>query len=275
MKVLQIINPEDIDSLITRLWEIGTLGIIEEAQSVKAYFPDTADLSSLFQTFSYEAVALCEEPNATSVLTAHENDEPILAGELFAIVSSATIKNPVLGRTYITIAADNAFGSGRHESTQLVIEALEKYLKPDSVLIDVGSGSGIISAVAAHLGAKSVIACDTHVDSAFLTRRHAPLAHVFVGSVDSISSGSSDIVVANISASVIDDLSDELNRVAKTDGWLILAGFIGDRLPRYFRASEQLRMNDWRCWICKPLMPQEGEKRPATVSIQPFPEEWW
>jgi ribosomal protein L11 methylase PrmA len=64
------------------------------------------------------------------------------------------------GRLLIAVNPGMAFGTGAHESTQLYLEALERELQPGMMLLDVGTGSGILSRAAALLGAKRVIACD-------------------------------------------------------------------------------------------------------------------
>ena len=274
MKVFQITDPDDLDDLTTRLWDLETTGILEEGTALTAYFGDSADLSSLIETYGSQAVHEIEQAPAVPSHQKADESEPILAGAQFAIVSSLSHATRPANRTCIAIDAGNSFGSGRHESTQLVIAALEEYLRPDCVLMDVGSGSGIVSAVASHLGARLVIACDTHLDSTYLTRHHAPDAHVFAGSIDSIRSECFDVVVANISARIIDDLSIDLNRIVKVKGWLVFSGFVSERPPKHFSPIAEFTMNDWKCWICKPQLVSEEEKG-HTSSLQPFATEWW
>src|SRR6266850_6301434 len=63
-------------------------------------------------------------------------------------------------RLPIRIDPGQAFGTGTHETTQLTVEALERWIEPDQVVLDVGTGSGILAIVSRLLGAREVIACD-------------------------------------------------------------------------------------------------------------------
>ena len=92
---------------------------------------------------------------------------------------------------------------------------MERIIRPGDSVLDVGTGSGILSIAAKMLGASRIVACDIDPDAA-----HA--APFFQGSVDAVRSNSFDVVVANISEVVITDLRDEFHRVAKHR---ILSGF--------------------------------------------------
>lgn len=273
MKSVVIEKPGDPEMLITQLWELGTTGIIENANEVQAFFVDDADLAALTGSYTCQIIELPESvPEALS-----QQCDPIFAGESFVIVSAASSSsvNSPPDRILIKIDAQNAFGSGSHESTQLVISALEARIGPATVMLDVGSGSGILSAVAHHLGARTVFACDTHFDSVLLTQHHAPAANVFAGSVDAMSPNSVDLVVANISARVIDALTPTLVRAVRSDGWLILSGFIAEKPPSFFLPTLEMALGEWRCWICKPQDLRTEMKELPGESLQPFASEWW
>jgi len=95
---------------------------------------------------------------------------------------------------------------------------MERHIRPGDRVLDVGSGSGILSMAARMLGAAVVIACDIDADAA----RPVPF---FQGSVDAVRSGAFDVVVANISEDVIGPMFPELARVAPVR---ILSGFQDD-----------------------------------------------
>jgi ribosomal protein L11 methylase PrmA len=262
------------ETLITELWEFGTLGVVEEAEILRAYFDDVTDLTGISEkqrpllletgSLSADCIPSCGGYNL----------DPICVGERLFIVSPGSDVVTPPGRLRLVLEAGDAFGSGRHESTQLVVEALEKYLEAGMKVVDIGCGSGVLSAVSLMLGAESVIACDIHMGAVLCAHRQFPSVGFFLGSADAILSGCADIIVANISAKVIDSISRELSRVAKPGGLLILAGFVQDRPPECFQPQEVYGRNDWLCWICSPeslVNTAPGLRR----SLQPFPSQWW
>lgn len=257
--------------LLALLWELGTLGIEERPDTLVAFFPPATDLSTLRAAYTCRVETL----DPTTTLAPLGLPEPILAGDRFFIAPHGSKEPTPEGRIRLTIDAPNAFGSGRHETTQLVIEALERHLAPGALVIDAGCGSGILSAAAGALGAKTVIACDPHLDSAALTHHQVPTAHVFAGSIDSVRSGQADFVLANISARVIDLLSFHLTRILRPCGLLVLSGFIADRPPETFQPEEESALNDWRCWVCRPAPLSVSEEQSSFPALQPFSSVWW
>jgi ribosomal protein L11 methyltransferase len=199
--------------------------------------------------------------------------DPIYAGKRFFIVSSGMDSLTPPGRTRLIIDAADAFGSGGHESTQLVIQVLEDYLPPNATVLDVGCGSGILSAVAQKLGAAEVFACDIHTGSLNCARTHSPESYFFGGSVDALAPAIVDVAIVNIGASVIDLLADELYRITKQTGLLLLAGFMKDRTPARVRPEKVFQLNDWLCWLCRPEHINLSHRPQGT--LQPFPEQWW
>ena len=99
------------------------------------------------------------------------------------------------------------------------LEAMERIIRPGDSVLDVGSGSGILSIAAKLLGAGRVIACDLDPEAA----KPVPF---FAGSVDAVRSGAFDVVVANINEDVIGEMRADFERVART---AILSGFQDER----------------------------------------------
>lgn len=260
------------DELSTQLWELGTLGIIEDERAVTAFFNDETDLTEVSAKYS-ACQSSCDALPATTTLQLAPA-EPVLAGARFVITSSSNRSPTPPGRIRLDIDASSAFGSGRHETTQLVLTALESHLRPGSLVLDVGSGSGIISAAAYALGAGMVVACDIDQLSLELTRKSAPNAFLFNGSVDAIASASVPLIIANISASVIDLLTYDLARISQPGATLILSGFIHGHGPNGFKPERIFNLNEWQCWICRPELIHLPPISKTRV-VQPFARMWW
>jgi ribosomal protein L11 methyltransferase len=110
-----------------------------------------------------------------------------------------------------------AFGTGRHETTQLCLEALETYVRPGVRVLDVGTGSGILAQAAALLGAGPVWACDIDPEAVEIARGNAG-PNLFIGSVDAVRSGAAGLIAANISPEAIARLAPELLRCLRPGG---------------------------------------------------------
>ncbi len=259
------------DELATELWDLGTLGIIEGEHIITAFFDDGTNLTEVTSRYLAELSPCLLGPAETiGHLTPAE---PVLAGTRFFITERSDTSSTPPGRIRLNIETSSAFGSGRHETTQLNLTALEKYLRPGSSLLDVGSGSGIVPAAAQALGAGTILACDIEDLSLELTRKSAPGALLYKGSVDAIASASVPLIVANIRASVINLLSPDLARISKPEGTLILSGFIQGQGPKDISPENILELNEWQCWICRP----ESIRLSSTFTdpVQPFSAVWW
>lgn len=238
------------DSLVAKLWEQGTTGIIEEAGGMRAFFNENADLSDLFEQHRNSIIEVRTEQSVDWQQVSREGWDPILVGQRFFVAPPWVDEPTPAGRMRLVFDSIQAFGTGRHESTQLAIEALERYLEPGQTVVDVGCGTGILSVAAEMLGADHVFACDVDPCAAAEAQQRVP-SRVFVGSAEAIKSSVADVVLANIICSVIERIGDELRRLAKPGGVLILGGFIAGELPSGFEPDDVLRRGDWICWIVR------------------------
>jgi ribosomal protein L11 methylase PrmA len=255
------------EEAIAELWQLGTAGLIEEGCEIRAFFQTRDAAEKAARSFAGDLISLSEE-EFTSQAPAGVAAEPILAGRFFVAPSLCDIATPP-GRIRLTIDAGTAFGSGRHESTQLMLEALETHLQPGMSLIDVGCGSAILSTAARLLGAGPVVACD--IDPNALPVAKTSGTALFAGSADAVASATADIVLANISARVVDALAPDLHRIAKPQGLIIVSGFIDGHVPSRFRADKVLHAGEWQCWVCRRDAVLAGEEtQPLDHSLR-----WW
>ena len=140
------------------------------------------------------------------------------------------------GRTVLNLEPGVAFGTGTHETTRLCLEALERCVTPQTELLDVGCGSGILSVAAMLLGAKSAVGVDIDplavkvaAQNGALNGLSAPAYTVLQGNLTDRVSGAYDLVTANIVADAIIMLTPEIPQFLRPDGAYIVSGIIDAR----------------------------------------------
>jgi ribosomal protein L11 methyltransferase len=152
------------------------------------------------------------------------NWEPQLVGERFFLVPGWRDDPAPEGRFRIAVNPGMAFGTGRHETTQLCLEAIEAYARAGESMLDVGTGAGILAHAAALLGAGPVWACDIDPEAVEIARGSAG-PNLFIGSVDAVRSAAAGLIAANISPETIARLGAELLRCLRPGGVALVSGF--------------------------------------------------
>ena len=158
-----------------------------------------------------------------------------------------------------------AFGTGTHETTKMCLLALEKYLKKDDDVIDIGTGSGILSIASVKLGAKNVIATDIDKLAIKVSTENAQKNEVLdkiqvrYGDLTEIIHEKADIVVANIMADIVAELSKDVTNIMKDNALFISSGIIDEKVDFVKENLEKngLELIDgynekhWHCLIAK------------------------
>ena len=167
---------------------------------------------------------------------------------------------PPASRVALRLPASRAFGTGGHESTRLALTALEEEVRPDSRVLDAGTGSGILALAATALGARQAVGFDTDADAVFVardnTRRHAFGSRIalFAGPARALR-GRFTIVVANMLPEELTPLLPALTSRVDGGGRLILSGIPADResemtarmRARRLHLAARYRENGWSC----------------------------
>ncbi|MCH1489367.1 MAG: 50S ribosomal protein L11 methyltransferase [Ilumatobacteraceae bacterium] len=135
----------------------------------------------------------------------------------------------------VSIDPEESFGLGDHPTTRIVADLLCRLMAPESSVLDMGSGSGVLSIVAALLGARRVVGIDRAIGAVAVAQRNA--ARNSVAEVTDFRQGSTvpsgeqfDLVAANILAPVLLDLCEPIVGSVEPGGTIILSGLHIDRI---------------------------------------------
>jgi len=157
-----------------------------------------------------------------------------------------------VGQVVIELDPGMAFGTGQHATSRLCLVALERFLRPGALVLDLGTGSGILAIAAAKLGASSVLALDIDPVAVGIARSNVEasgLAHLVTVEEGTLPwgqgnwQGSFDLVAANIVADVIEELAHPLAGSLKANGVLIAGGIIGERLDGVVKGLEEVGLD--------------------------------
>lgn len=190
--------------------------------------------------------------------------KPMPVGEKLLINPSWFTDTDPKGRLVINIDPGLAFGTGKHETTRLCMEALERYVKGGEKVLDVGCGSGILGIAAVMLGADSAFGVDIDETAVRTANENAQVNHVddkmtaIAGDLVDKVTEKYDIVVANIVADAIIALSASVTSFMTDDAVYIVSGIIDTRaddvknaIKDHFEIVEENTYHGWYCFVLK------------------------
>ena len=165
-----------------------------------------------------------------------------------------------------------AFGTGTHPTTKMSLYALEQVLRGGETLLDVGTGSGVLSVAASYLGASEIFAYDIDevavrvaLENIELNPGHEKI-HVSANNLLEGIDKKADVIVANILADILVLMTEDAFRLVKEEGYLIMSGIIADKADMVIASAEkagfflETRMiqGEWNCLIFKKTENREG-----------------
>jgi ribosomal protein L11 methyltransferase len=273
------VRAEQLELAQLRLWELGADGLEERDETTLLREPAPGQVV-VIAAFSDEAAAqyalkeLREEYAAEIIYVASED----WATEWRRGFSAQRIGKRLLlhpswepaqsepGDVVLTIDPENAFGSGDHETTRLVLQMLEQRVAGGERVLDVGCGSGVLSIAAVRLGAAAAVAVDIDEEALVVARRNAEINGVASRIETSARplqdiDGAYDIVLANIETRVLVHMPNQLQARIAPGGLLVLSGILrGERdelLAAYapMRLEECLEDGEWCACLLRPVAP--------------------
>lgn len=282
-KGVAIEDPEDIlgreQGPLT--WDFADINVLEhkgKVAVVKAYFAEEDNIEDVLEYVNERLTELKEMGLDLGEAKVehekmHEEDwantwkqyyKPSKVGEKIVVKPIWEEYEAKDGELVVDLDPGMAFGTGTHETTRMCIQALERYVKEESTVFDVGCGSGILAIAAAKLGAKLAVGVDLDpvaVESSIENVGYNKLNNIEIlhGNLVEVIDGKADIVVANILAEIICILTDDVKRVLKDGGIFITSGIIHDRVDMVcekleatgFEVIEKNRDGEWNCIVAK------------------------
>jgi ribosomal protein L11 methyltransferase len=271
---------KDREQVFGEIYQLDPGDYPEEGVIVKAYLP--------LNSFLGEAVEEIKEAISTLVsfdidighnkVTISEINEeewanawkkyynPVKISEKFTIVPTWESYEKVSSdELIIELDPGMAFGTGTHPTTVMCIQAIESTVKPGDSVIDVGTGSGVLSIAAALLGASNIRAYDLDdiaVKTARVNVKLNKVNHAITVSQNNLLNDitePADVIVANILAEIILRFVNDAFRLVKPGGYFITAGIIQQKkqdvksalVEAGFEIEETLTMEDWVSFIAK------------------------
>lgn len=170
--------------------------------------------------------------------------------------------SPKQGEVVINLEPGCAFGTGTHQTTQLCMKAIEKYMQNDVKMADIGTGSGILAICAKKFGASEVYGCDndeTVIDVAKDNAIKNRAECIFeLNTADKITE-KYNFVCANILHNVLAEIMGDLKNIMSEDAVLVLSGILDEKKPVVVNAIqkhslkivEETHQDQWTAFIVK------------------------
>jgi ribosomal protein L11 methyltransferase len=241
---LHCVLPESVEEELPQiLGERPVLGIeIGDARcgeiSAAVFFAagnrDAADeVRALLEEFGAREIRI-DDLEAEDWLAAYrERARPFPVGDRWWIDPDPGTFSPApAGRRRLVIEPRTAFGSGSHESTQLILLELERLEVDGATILDLGTGSGILAIAAARLGGRRIVAVDIDEDAIWVARETAnlqeqrPGIHYVLGPPDCLGAVDFDIVLCNMIFTNMLPVLPQLQGLVAPDGVAVLSGLL-------------------------------------------------
>jgi ribosomal protein L11 methyltransferase len=193
--------------------------------------------------------------------------EPTRIGPRLVVKPSFKPYEPAASDVVLTLDPGGAFGTGTHETTRLLLEALQRHLAPGMHVLDVGCGSGILAIACLLLGAERAIGVDVDPEAVRVSGENAEHNGVrrrltlYEGTLAAVPPGRFPLVLANIESRVLVPLADELCARVAPGGVLVLGGLLAPERERVLAAYAALRplgVHTQGEWIAIELQGRDG-----------------
>ncbi|MFT5724819.1 MAG: ribosomal protein L11 methyltransferase [Bacteroidia bacterium] len=259
---------ENKEIITAELIDLGYEGFWDEGMVVKAYINskefkhkllyDTLGKYTMENSFSYTAM-----PPQNWNEEWEKNYDPILVDD--SVFVRSPFHDPMTNVKHeVVIQPQMSFGTGHHETTQLMIEMMLTIDFKGKSVLDMGTGTGVLAFLSGFLGATEMVGIDydqNSVDNAIENLKYNAVDNVsfLYGSFEAIPSRKFDIVLSNITKNINMGLLPHLVNHISIGGYLILAGFLNFDIQEVntkttalgFELIRNVSKGDWECLLYK------------------------
>jgi ribosomal protein L11 methyltransferase len=253
--------PFNPDILSGFLWELNISGINEEDDAIKIF---TDENSSVTKKEIVNRLKRLVENNVIKSFDVDEQNheyknwnEEWEKGLNIIEVSERIVIKPSFknyenepGKIIITIDPKMSFGTGEHQTTKLMLQLMEKYLVRGMKVLDVGTGTGILSIAAIKLGADYATAIDNdewileNIEENCRLNNISDKIDIKISEIESVQEKEFDLILANIQKNVLLNIAGEIIKRLKKNGLVILSGLLVEDEKDILRKYNELNLID-------------------------------
>lgn len=270
-------NPDLISGL---LWNFEITGIQELEDSILVFVGDSSDISydiinKFFFTLKAQNLIESFKIEEQFIKSKNWNKEWEKNLSIIEITKNLVIKPSFKdyvskeNQVVITIDPKMSFGTGMHETTKLILTLLEEYAHSKQKVLDVGSGTAILSIAAIKLGAQQVLAIDNdewcYINGNENVKKNkvSDKVEVLNSEIQNISETKFELILANINKSVLLSIKEELARRLINNGLLIISGVLLQDENQMKQSFEELhfkilrtkQLNEWIALVLQKQSP--------------------
>lgn len=265
--------PEIVSSL---LWELEITGINEEVNCLKVFAFSSSNVTveqmnevlqrlineKLLRNF-YVEENLIEDKNWNEEW--EKNVQVVKLTEHIVVRPTFRDYSPAEDEIVITLDPKMSFGTGDHQTTKLMVMAIEEYIKPGDKVLDIGSGTGILAITAVKLGAASALGIDNDewcilngVENCRLNSVDNKV-EIRLAEISQITEKEFDLIAANIQKNVLIDIAEEISTKLKRGGLAVVSGLLNydadDLISHYKKYGmhflDKYEMGEWAAVLFK------------------------